>query len=238
MADAVANLLQNVLIVDAYPIVRIGVATFVTHLGAETIADYTNMDQAFAAEEHHSTPFSLAIIGIHNGDFSVLNGLIKVLQTNQARKILVIAEPSQPFHIAKCIAAGVHALMSSTHSTAYLADVIQRVASGQRYIDTGLMSPASLQKLKLQEQAFSRFSHREREIADYLKKGVPLHIISEKLNIAYTTVATYRDRILKKAKVSSTAEFIRLSLDIEDSYHQSKIVTNKSVNLQNACEKS
>jgi len=43
-----------------------------------------------------------------------------------------------------------------------------------------------------------------------------LHVISGELNIAYTTVATYRNRILKKAKVSSTAEFIRLSVDIED----------------------
>jgi len=222
MADAVANILQNVLIVDAYPIVRIGIATLVKDLGAETIVDYAGIDQAFEAEEHHSLPFSLAIIGIHNGDFSVINGLIKVLQTGRAGKILVIAEPNQPFHIAKYITAGVHALVSPIRSTAYLADVIQQVANGQSYIDAGLMSPAFLQKLKLQEQAFSCFSYREREIADYLKRGISLHTISKKLNIAYTTVATYRDRILKKTKVSSTTEFIRLSLDIEAIRYQAE----------------
>jgi len=217
MASSVADMLRNVLIVDSYPIVRIGIATLFDGLApGGAVLECAHIDEAISAKDFHAAPFDLAVFGMHGYDFPSLDGLIGILQSGFAKKVLVIAEPGQPFLVARCVAAGFHAVIGSFRPIAYLADVIHRMADGQRCIDFGLMSPSTFQKLKMQEQAFSLFSRREREIAKYLRRGVALHVISGELNIAYTTVATYRNRILKKAKVSSTAEFIRLSVDIED----------------------
>jgi Response regulator containing a CheY-like receiver domain and an HTH DNA-binding domain len=57
---------------------------------------------------------------------------------------------------------------------------------------------------------FDLFSCQEQEIAEYLLKYTSRQDVGNQLNLSYTTVATYRDRILKKANVKQISQLSKL----------------------------
>lgn len=53
-----------------------------------------------------------------------------------------------------------------------------------------------------------RLSHREQEIAGFIKKGYSTDVLSRKMKISPKTVKTHRNHIFKKLQIHKTAELI------------------------------
>lgn len=63
------------------------------------------------------------------------------------------------------------------------------------------------------EDEFSCLSEREKEIIHYLASGLNSIDIGNELCISPLTVKTHRSNIMKKLKISTTADLIRLSIE-------------------------
>lgn len=203
---------EDVLIVDRYPVVRFGLVELLRQLDCHRTVQCTNFDEAIGELRNRSVSVSLVILGVH--EFDSINGekLSEIINLCKKGRILVLTESDKPFHATWCLAAGVHGVISAEKSTSAMLYAIRNVMNGQPLVDDKLvgLSPMGNTARYGAFNMLRLFSTREREIADLLIKGYPLHEISNSLNIGYTTAATYKDRILKKARVANIAQFIRL----------------------------
>ena len=61
-----------------------------------------------------------------------------------------------------------------------------------------------------------RLSPRERQVAELVVAGKANKVIARELDLSQRTVETHRANLMKKLKLSTTAELIRLSLQSAD----------------------
>lgn len=201
----------DVMIIDSYPVVRVALADLVGSLGKCRFFEHGSVDEAIAQLKVANLTVGLVIIGIHEFDLTDGPRIAQVAALSRGSRMIILTASNDPIYTSCFLSWGVHGVVAMRRSVADVLSVICQVV-GEHLFDGDLMAlPIVRQADRHGAFNFLRlFSAREREIAALLAKGYPLRKISCRLNIAYSTAATYKDRILKKACVTNVAQLIRL----------------------------
>lgn len=190
---------------------RVGLKRLLSVFNSCQLIDCDNVEQACKAVVSDDQSVDLLVFGMHVDELESLKQLVSIANA-QGVRVLVISEMRESVYAPLCISAGARGFVSLSEQAEVVLAAIKAVLLGGIYVNRLLARHPIMQQIvdKGELKLFELFSLREREIAQYLIEDTSLHDVSDKLNLSYTTVATYRDRILKKANVTHISHLSKL----------------------------
>jgi two-component system invasion response regulator UvrY len=200
----------KILLADDHSIVRSGVKNLLT----EHIMDL-KVDEAgdgYEATElikmHH---YDLVLLDINMPEVDVLSLIPWIHAVNAACKVLVFTTYPAKTYGVRSLQSGAYGYLSKTASNEEIIRAINTVLNGKRYISTEL-SDLMVGQIQGKDNAdlLNLLSAREMEISRLLQQGNSLPEIGKQLNIGYTTVVTYKNRIFKKLQINNILSLARL----------------------------
>ena len=129
-------------------------------------------------------------------------------------KVLMLTMHPEEQYAIRALRAGACGYLTKESVPAELVSAIRKVASGSRYIsETLAIKLADLLVTPTEEPLHQRLSDREFQIMLMIASGKKLNEIANTLLLARTTISTYRHRILRKMKMSSSVEIARYAIE-------------------------
>jgi len=204
---------MRVIIKEAYPVMRIGLKRLMEEFWPCQVIGCKDIDQAIDAVSGQSA--DLLIFGMHNDEVEDMKRLIAKARTcwqHHDIRVLVMSEMCESVYAPLCVLAGAKGFMPLNEREEVVLSAIKSVLLGGIFVSRPLARhPVMQQVVDYGElKILDLFSRREREIAEYLLNNTSLQDIGDKLNLSYTTVATYRNRILKKANIRRISHLSKL----------------------------
>lgn len=124
-------------------------------------------------------------------------------------KVLMLSTHPEDRYAIRSIKAGAMGYISKEKSFSELATAIRKVITGNKYISTDL-SEKILNSLgaNLESKPHDVLSEREFEILRKIASGKSVKDIAAELSLSPNTISSYRERVLLKLEIKSTAELI------------------------------
>ncbi|WP_434362151.1 transcriptional regulator UhpA [Parasalinivibrio latis] len=190
----------HVALVDDHLVVRSGFAFL---LGLEE--DITVVGEYSSAEEARrglpGCQAEVVILDISMPDESGLS-LLESLPKGLACIMLSVHDASSV--IEKALAAGAKGFLSKRCSPEELVQAVRVAAAGGCYLTTDIARKLATPSLDLQK--LNQLTRREREVAEWLAKGLDVKSVAAELGLSPKTVHVHRANAMDKLGVSNNVE--------------------------------
>lgn len=211
------------LIVDDHPIIRGALVTSLLSLRVFDEIDTAICFQDLIDRLEKDRAYQLLILDLSLTDSSGSGGVVSVREQFPEIPILVFSASDSTDVIAECFEYGVHGFVSKTSSMQVFVNAIRMVLSGSIYIPPSAASlmgfePVAVSDLGLDaapDEERVHFTPKQREVFEQLMLGVPNKIIARRLDMAEGTVKTHLHGIYQLLRVSSRAQAILKSRQIQ-----------------------
>ena len=207
----------KIILVDDHKIVRDGLKLV---LGAvdnfEIIAEGGDGNEAIELVSSHQADILISDISMPN-----LNGLEaveKIKVANPNTKVLFLSMFDKPEYVTHAVKVGADGYILKDADKDEMIHAIRKVVKGEKYF-SGDVSGALINQLTGTGSFGSSFvsdefnlTKREAEILRLIVDGKTNKQIADMANISVRTIETHRLNIMKKMKVNSASELIRLAM--------------------------
>jgi DNA-binding NarL/FixJ family response regulator len=201
---------MKILIVDDHGVVREGLQRlFVAHFEAQ-VFESANIDDGLAVYKHERP--DVVVLDLNLEGAGGLELLRRVLTADSAARVIVFSMHHEPIYAVRALRAGAHGYVSKSAPVEELIAAIRKVRAGEQYIDRDLASRIAVSQIS-GDDPLQSLSIREVEILRMLGQGKSMTSISERLGIAYKTVANNCTQMKVKLGVDRTADLIRLAIE-------------------------
>lgn len=123
--------------------------------------------------------------------------------------ILGLSTFNQGSYIKKMMENGASGYILKNASQKELTEAIHEVSHGRTYLAFDVAKTLQAEEKKVSHEIM--ISRREKEVLNLLKEGFTNGEIGEQMDIAESTVATYRKSLLSKLNAKNTADLIHLA---------------------------
>jgi len=195
--------MKNILLADDHSIVRMGVKSLLQRDLPEYIVDEAENETEIETQVKQKK-YQLIIldIDIPQGDFVKL--MHWLLTITPDANILIFSMHEESIYGQRCLQLGARGYLHKSANDNVILNAINRVLSGKKYISPDLAELLSDNKTSDSTlNPLLKLSIREMEIMLLLNKGRTLAEICEVLKIQYSTVSTFKRRIMEKLNVKS-----------------------------------
>lgn len=209
----------SVLVADHHPLFAEGIRAVLSTPGNQMLCTVTaiarNADQVEGYLKESKTDLILLdpSLPVHND-----TDLISVLKNRyQQLRVLLLAQQNEPGLVQSALKRGADGYLLKTTSKDELRNAILEVSEGRTYIGRGVnhseTAAPSGASMSVRETDFLKkyaLTKREMEIIRYIGQALTNKEIGERLYISDQTVSVHRKNIMKKLKVNSTANLVRI----------------------------
>jgi len=122
-------------------------------------------------------------------------------------KIIILSMHNEGVYVDKGMSVGAQAYVVKSDPPEEILNAIESVNNGQKFLSSGVKNKRK--PLDLEE---AHISAREHEILLLVIEGLDSKQIADKLNISFRTVQSHRQNIMKKFKVTNTAQLVQTYL--------------------------
>jgi two-component system, NarL family, invasion response regulator UvrY len=206
----------RVVIVDAHPLYRAGLRAAISDHGRDLeVAGETDSLEGAAELLADAPPEVVVVLDSSLPGTGGLSALRQLLRRHPERRVLVLSPQVAEDFAAEAFAGGAMGYTGKDGNADEIIQAIREVGAGQRYLSPSLALERVNQHL-LERPSGDRapldvLSAREREVFRLLVLGCSNEEVAERLSISRRTVETHRSRILKKLRVHSAVELLRLA---------------------------
>lgn len=204
--------MNNILVVDDHPLMRFGLQLQIK----ETFPDYTvhlaaSYDEALASLAASASPVELIVLDIVIPKGQGIH-MVEELKTKYPNtKILIFTSKDEEFNAPLYLQAGADGFLSKMAQQEEFTKALTVVLRGNRYLSMRmqefyLFESGALRKY--QESEYDLLSNREKQILYYILEGRQIKEISYLVDLKQSTVSSFKDRILRKMRVSNTIELV------------------------------
>lgn len=136
-----------------------------------------------------------------------LDVLRELKHEHPEQRILVLSMYPEDQYALRALKMGAAGYMTKESAPDELANAIQKIMSGGRYV-----SPSLAEKLafdlgaRAEAPLYESLSHREYQVLRMIASGKTVKEIAQELSLSAKTVSTYRVRILEKMRMKNNAE--------------------------------
>jgi len=199
----------SVVIADDHAIVRQGISALLRErIKVQIVAECSDGPEALR-EILERRP-DLAILDLHLPRLSALDVVRLVRKSECNTRVILLSIGSDDSRITEAFSAGANAYVAKSAPAAELLDAFDSVLAGKPFVSPIFTNLLSIQGNE-SGQPLAELSARESEVFGFLVAGMRPRDIAKELEISCKTVDTYRANILKKLKVTGTAELIRFA---------------------------
>jgi DNA-binding NarL/FixJ family response regulator len=192
----------------------------------ESLLELLRREPGFDVQAHADNGFDLVQLAReHQPDVVVtdismplLNGIEAIRRIGQAVgscRILCLSASNQPQQVLAALNAGASGYILKENSFAELARGIRRVMTNQIVLSEDLVGAvlhASHEPETGRAAQASLLTPREREVTQLLSEGYSTQEVAARLHVSAKTVATHREHVFQKLKISSIAELTRYAV--------------------------
>lgn len=182
--------------------------------GTEIVGEANNGRMAVRLAHELSPDLVIMDIGMPE-----LNGMdaTRQIRTELPRtKVLAVSMHADRQYVAGMLSAGASGYVAKDSAFAELAQAIQVVMSGGRYLSPdviGVVVDDYVQRLApATGSALTRLSEREREVLQLMAEGHATADIAGRLHVSRKTIETHRKNIMLKLELHSIAELTKFAV--------------------------
>lgn len=202
----------KVILVDDHAVVRAGFRMLLsTEDDIDVIAEADRGEaacQLYLEQQPDVMVLDLSMPGIGG-----LESIRRICNRDNNAKILVFSVHDEMVYVDRAMKAGAKGYITKNSAPGILVEAIQKIATGEIYIEQGLMKNLPLQNSETDYQTIiDSLSAREFDVFLLLAKGLTAHKIANELCLGYKTVANYGTQIKGKLKVSTVAELAHIAM--------------------------
>jgi len=201
--------LIKILIADDYPIVRQGLRQIILdEKDMQVVCEAANSEEVLVNLKEQD--IDVLLLDIAMPGKSGLELLIDLKIQYPNLPVLVLSALPEEAYARRVIKMGAMGYIHKESAPDLLVPAIRKAMSGQTYISSKLANIlVSDLSGKNKGTIYEQLSEREFEVLRLIGSGKSVGEIAEALNLAVTTISTYRARILEKLKLKNNAEIIQ-----------------------------
>lgn len=202
----------KVLITDDHPVVRRGIRQILEDDDRiSLINEASNGKELLACMLKQDYDVILLDISLPGRGGLELIGQIKKIRKTTA--VLVLSIHSEELYAVKALQNGASGYITKSSAAEELLSAIIKVANGDRYISAALADKLTDNMLGESGKPLSLFlSPRETEVLNLIGSGMTVIQIAGELSLSNKTISTYRQRLLSKLNLKTTADLIRYAI--------------------------
>jgi two-component system invasion response regulator UvrY len=203
--------MTRIYLVDDHPIVRDGLRTVLQGAGHEVVGESEDATRALA--ELATLQPQLLLLDLNLGARSGLELLTALKARALPVRTLVLTMSALPRNVSEALRLGALGYLLKDSPTRELLAAVEAVAQGRRHLGPGV-ADLLVQELSAtpQDDPIALLSPRERQIARLVVQGRTSAAIGAQLQLAASTVDTYRSRLMAKLGVGDVPALVRLAL--------------------------
>lgn len=203
----------DILIVDDHPIMRSGLCTTLAGVPEIRVADEAVNGQE-ALKKIDAANFDIVLLDISLPGISGFDVLKLARAAHPALKIIILTTLPEKQYAVRCLKAGAMGYLTKESAPSELITAIKCVAAGQRYV-TNVIAQLLVDELDVESARplHENLSDREYQVLILLGKGKTIADIAFELAVSVPTVHTYRQRLLEKMGMESTAQLMLYVLE-------------------------
>lgn len=196
-----------ILIAEDHEIVRLGTILLIRELYSEAeIIEVGTFPEVIEQVKKRSFDLLVLDIQIPGGDHFQMIEAVRLRQPGL--KILMFSAYDEDIYAVRYLNAGANGYLQKDSDAKEMEIAIKQVLNNEKYI-----SP-KLQKQLVDcyvgadsaKRPITTLTNREMEVMHLLAKGLSSSEIKNRLNIQYSTISTYKERIFEKMNVSNIVE--------------------------------
>lgn len=227
--------MNNILLFDEYAIVRKGISVLLgEHFPSASIDESASEQETVSLVSQKQYRIILLEFKTATTEFSKLISWIR--DASPETYILVFSRYPEDLYGLLCIQTGAHGFLSKSAEYDEILRAFNKAWNRENYISVKLseLLTSNFTKRIPKENPLLALSQRETEIAIQIEKGDSLTEISQRLQISYSTVNTYKRRIFEKLNVKNVLQLARLiqALQYQFGSSQEAVAIEKNSNAQ------
>lgn len=202
----------KVLITDDHPVVRRGIRQILEDDDRISLIHEAGNGKELI-ERLKEQIYDVILLDISLPGRSGLDLISEIKRTQQSTAILILSIHSEALYAIKALKSGAAGYLTKTSAPEELISAIIKVSRGERYISSSLAEAMAENAISGSERPLHELlSARELEVLRMLAEGKKVVQISSELSLSPKTIGTYRERILEKLKLHTTADLIRYAI--------------------------
>ncbi|MDF1587660.1 MAG: response regulator transcription factor [Gammaproteobacteria bacterium] len=206
----------TVLLVDDHTVVRAGFRMLLS--SQDFIGEIIDVDRGeLACQQYQTFKPDVVMMDLSMPGIGGLEAIRRLCLLDPDAVILVYSIHDEIIYVERALNAGAKGYVSKNSAAEVLAEAVLAVASGKRYVESGLLP--ELQDVRKDEVESLRavvdvLSPREFDVFCLLAKGLTAHEVAADLCLGYKTVANYNTQIKNKLNVSNAAELAYIAMTL------------------------
>jgi two-component system, NarL family, invasion response regulator UvrY len=198
----------RILVADDHSIVREGIvkSLSVNFPGAE-FGEAGNAAEVI--KKINETIWNLVILDISMPGRNGMDVLKEIKTAYPETKVIIFSMYPEDQFAVRAIKAGASAYLTKDIPTKKLAEAIDRILRGERYLTPSLTDLITNEILDQRvKPAHEILSDREYQVFLYIASGKSVSDIAAELSLSVKTISVYRANIIKKMKLKNNAEIV------------------------------
>jgi DNA-binding NarL/FixJ family response regulator len=202
----------KVLITDDHPVVRRGIRQILEdeeRIGL--IHEAGNGKELF--DKLKEQEYDVILLDISLPGRSGLDLISQIKKMRPSAAILMLSIHSEEMYAINALKCGALGYLTKSSAPEELVSAIFKVSKGERYFSSSLADKMADSLLSETEKPLHQLlSAREMEVLNLFAAGKTVVQIASDLSLSPKTISTYRERLLEKLKLHTTADLIRYAI--------------------------
>jgi two-component system invasion response regulator UvrY len=201
----------KVMVVDDHELIRSGIAALLSDLpNIEVIATAGSGEEAILLAKQHKP--NVILMDVRMPGIGGIAATQKIAATHLDIKIIALTSCTEEPFPTNLLKAGAHGYLTKGATVERIAQAIQSVATGKKFLDPEIANKLALKNTSnALPSPFEQLSIREFNIVLMLNNGLSHKAIAEKLFISTKTLNSYRYNIYEKLNIKTDVELILLA---------------------------
>jgi len=196
--------MTRVLLADDHPMIRTALDVLLRDTGYE-LAGTTGTGETALAELDRLQP-EILLLDLQMPGGSGMDVLRQIRAKKKPVKVILLTAAIDDHALLEARALKVHGMVLKNSDPAYLLECLDSVRLGRPWIDPELAERAAQLAKAAKRSAHRSLAPRERQLVDFVRRGMRNREIAEQLGVTEGTVKAYLHAVFEKLGVSSRTE--------------------------------
>ena len=199
----------RLLVADDHEIVRSGLVQLLSmRPGFAVVAEAATAADTLARARDPA--IDIVLLDLHMPGASGVPLIEALRRVRPGLPILVLSMHSDGQIVSRALRAGAAGYVAKGSGLAVLAEAIERVAGGGRFIDPALVEGVVFDQASM--PLHETLSARESQVLAMIVAGLRLGEIADRLHVSAKTVSTHKARLMQKLRIDNNADLVRYAV--------------------------